>query len=325
VKTAIILLTFCFVLAPSFRAQQQNPANDPLPVHETLSVDVNLITVPFTVVDEHGRPVGHLNSDAFKVYENGQPQTIVGFGTENQGHIANIALLIDSSYSVIRSLEIEKVAATRFFRLLLHSGDNRALVATFNTDIDLLQDYTSDADLLAHRVQKIHANGATRLIDAVDAVIDRKLVPESGQRVIVIISDGDDNLSRIKLSAVIEKAQRHDVSIYAVRVESVLAHLSTPILIPYPDPLHGTEILKELTEKTGGMMFVAEKRDDFATALKHIGSRLRSRYTIQYQSNNSNLDGSYRRIRIEVANAKYQVRCRDGYFPSTSRSVVSAR
>jgi VWFA-related protein len=105
----------------------------------------------------------------------------------------------------------------------------------------------------------------------------------------------------------------------------VLAHLSTPILLPYLDPFHGTAILKELTEKTGGAMFPAEKPDDFATALKHIASTLRSRYSIQYQSNNSNLNDGYRHIRVEIANAKYHVRCRDGYFPPTSPAAVSTR
>jgi VWFA-related protein len=325
VATVAVLLTFFFALPPSFHAQQQPGAIESLPVQETLSVDVDLVTVPFTVVDEHGRSVSRLTGEVFKVYENGQPQTIVSFGATKQGQIASIALLIDSSYSVSRSLEVEKIAAARFFRLLLHSGDNRALVATFNTDIDLLEDYTSDAELLTRRIQKIHANGATRLIDAIDAVIDRKLAREDGQRVIVIISDGDDNLSRIPLSAVIEKAQRYDVSIYALRVESVLAHLSTPILLPYLDPLHGTAILKELTEKTGGAMFPAEKPNDFATALKHIASTLQSRYSIQYQSNNSNLNDGYRHIRIEIANAKYHVHCREGYFPPPPPAALSGR
>src|SRR5262249_46759623 len=96
VATVAVLLTFFFSLPPSFHAQQQTGAIESLPVQETLSVDVNLITVPFTVVDEHGRSVGHLSGEVFKVYENGQPQTIVSFGATKQGQIANIALLIDS-------------------------------------------------------------------------------------------------------------------------------------------------------------------------------------------------------------------------------------
>jgi Ca-activated chloride channel family protein len=324
-RMATLSLAFIWVLAVHAGTQHQDDETAPMSIRQTLSVDVNLITVPFTVVDERGRSVGHLRGDAFRVYENGEPQTIVNFASQIDGQIANIALLIDTSYSVSRSLEIEKLAAARFFRLLLRSGENRALVATFNTDIDLLEDYSSDPEFLARRIQKIRANGATRLIDAIDAVIEQKLAPEKGRRVVIVISDGDDNLSRIPLAKVIEKAQRYNVSIYAVRVESELAHLSTAIFIPYLDPFHGTAILKELTENTGGAMFLAQKPNDFATALKRIESTLRSHYTIQYQSNNSHLDGGYRRIRIEVTNAKYQVRCRDGYFPGNSQTAASTR
>jgi VWFA-related protein len=321
VRAFLFLMLFSWTMLLRTGAQEQVRYAEIPVVAETLSVDVNLITVPFTVTDNRGNFVGHLKSDAFKVYENDKPQVIASFAAETVNRPANIALLIDSSYSVSRHLDTEKDAAARFFRLVLRSPGNRALAATFNTDLDYLQDYTSDPGVLTQRILQIRAGGATRLIDSVYAVIERKLAAENGQRVIIIISDGDDNLSRIPLADAIEEAQRFDVLIYAVRVDSELSRLSSPILDAYMNPLRGAEILKELTEKTGGVTFVAEKPQDFKNALSGIATVLKSRYTIQYQSTNAHADGTYRRIRIEVAQGKYHVRCRDGYFSVNSAAA----
>ncbi len=316
---SVVLLAF---LSLPFLAQEKTGPLEITHVSDTVAVDVNLINVPFTVLDSRGHAVQHLPQDAFRVYENGVPQVIAGFRVENDGEPASIAMLIDSSYSVSRSLEVEKQAATRFFRILLESGDNRALAATFSNDTALLQDYTSDPDLLARRIHQIRAGGGTRLIDGIQAMIDQKLAGQAGRRVLIIISDGDDNLSRIPLAKVIENAHHQNVVIYTVEVESELARLSSTVSIPYLDPTHGPAILKQLAEETGGCTFQAKRSDDFANALRHIAAALRAHYTIQYQSNQSAGNDAYRRIRIEVANSKYQVHSRDGYYPASSTAVA---
>lgn len=318
VRACLLFLLFSWALVVRSRAQESESYTNSPVVRETLSVNVNLITVPFTVTDSRGNFVGHLKSDAFKIYENGEPQAIVGFGAETVDQPANIALLIDSSYSVSRNLEEEKDAAARFFHLVLRTAGNRALAATFNNDLDYLQDFTSNPQALTQRISQIRAGGATRLIDSVGAVIERKLAPANGRRVLIVISDGDDNLSRIPLAKVIEAAQKNDVLIFAVRVDSELSHLSSPIFTAYLNPLRGAELLNELSEKTGGTTFFAEKPQDFKNALKGIAAVLKSRYSIQYQSNNDHEDGEYRHIRIDVAEGSYRVRCRDGYFPAKS-------
>jgi Ca-activated chloride channel family protein len=290
-------------------------------LNKPLSVNVNLVSVPFTVTDKKGKTIGNLKSDDFRIYEDGELQTIVGFQRESADLAMSVAVLIDSSYSVSMSVALEKDAAGDFFRQVLKPGRDRALIAAFNTDISLLQDFTSNPQLLADTVQHIRAEGGTRLIDAVHSIIERKLANEEARRIVLVISDGEDNLSRVSLTRAIETAQQYDVQIYAVRVESELEKLSMASLIPYLDPSRGASILKRLTEETGGATFAADRPKQFTAALRNIASEMKSRYTIQYQSKNSKPDGQYRRIHIDVANAQYRVRCRDGYFSSRPHIV----
>ena len=321
----VVLLAFASVLSLISYAQDGAAPPEVLHISDTVSVDVNLVTVPFTVLDDRGHVVRHLQQTDFQIYENGVLQKIAGFRSESDGQPVSIAMLIDSSYSVSRSLEVEKQAATRFFHLLLQSGVNRALAASFSNNTDILQDYTSNPDQLAKRIRGIHAGGGTRLIDSIHSMIEQTLSKQEGHRALIVISDGDDNLSRIPIAAVIELAKRHEITIYTVQVESELERLTSSVSIPYLDPSRGPAILKRLAEETGGCTFMAKKPDDFGHALQRIATALRAHYTIQYQSSRSAADGSYRSIRVAVDNPKYQVHSRNGYFPQATGSTVSVR
>src|SRR2546426_5855123 len=162
---------------------------------QTISVNVDLVNVLFTVADKKGKFIPDLKQQNFKVYEDGRPQPITNFSADTNLPLT-IALLVDTSGSVREQLRFEQEAATEFFYSTLMRGKDRALVITFDSGIDLIQDYTDDPEKLSKSIRTMRAGGGTALYDAVYLAGTEKLARQSGRRIMVIISDGDDNSSR---------------------------------------------------------------------------------------------------------------------------------
>ena len=283
-------------VAPVLVAQQQQ---------QTLSVNVDLVNVLFTVSDKSGKFITNLPKEDFKVYEDDQQQKISNFSNETNLPLS-IALLFDTSASIQGRLKFEQDAAGEFFHTTLRRGTDRALLVTFDRSITLAQDFTDDAELLIKAIGKVHAGGNTALFDAAYQAMTKKLAGQEGRHVIIVISDGDDNLSEKSIDETIEMAQKTDTVIYAVGT-------SSPELFGSSKE-RGNKYLKKLVDETGGKLFFPTKGDELTKSFLEISQELRSQYTLGYRSSNTKRDGAYRKIRVAATNKQFKVRARDGYY-----------
>jgi Ca-activated chloride channel homolog len=282
------------VLAAALRGEDQ-----------LIKVDVDLVNVYLTVANENGRLIKNLKRDNFTVFEDGAQQFITNFSRETDVPLT-IALVIDTSGSVKDKLQFEKQAAISFLDAMLRPNHDKAAVFTFDSSIDLQQDFTDDSSRLAKAVIHTRAGGGTRLYDALTTVMQQKLTGNDERKVIVLLTDGDDNSSRSSVKQVVADAQRYGVTIYAISMNA--------LGLRSDDSDRGDRILKMITSGTGGEAFFPAKIKDLPAQFKRITEELRSQYTIAYRSTNPKKDGAFRKIQIGVKNQRYSVRTRPGYY-----------
>jgi Ca-activated chloride channel family protein len=310
-KRAALFLIAGMAVSSSVARGRQSPVpakND----EQTISVNVDLVNVLFSVADRKGKFISDLKQEHFKVFEDGKPQTITNFSAETNLPLT-IALLVDTSGSVRDKLRFEQEAATEFFYATLIRGKDRALVISFDSGIDLIQDYTDDPDRLANSIRKMRAGGGTSLYDAVYLAASEKLARQNGRRIMVVISDGDDNSSRLSMTEVMESVQRNDIVLYTISTNS-------PGL-GGDNNSRGDKILKKLAEETGGRMFAPFKLQDLNSSFRDISEELRLQYALAYRPTNLTADGRFRTIRIEPADKRHTVRARNGYFAPRPRGT----
>lgn len=310
-KPILFWLSVVFIAATT--AFAQGPAviaEENLPV---FSVDVANVDVLFTVTDKKGKSVRNLKREHFKVYEDGYPQTITTFSAGDSLPLS-IGLLVDVSGSVRDRLKFEQEAAVHFFESTLVPNKDNAVAMTFDTRVDLIQDFTDSAATLARSMRKVRAGGGTALFDAVQVAVIRKLKDREGKKILVIISDGDDTASRTSLSDAVAVAQRNDVIVYAI---------STNASGMWGEKnRRGDDILRKLVEPTGGKVFSPAKASDLSSNFEDITQELRYQYGLSYNSTNLARDGGYRRIRVEPFDERYIVRARAGYFAPAPQGVA---
>ena len=273
---------------------------------ETLSVNVDLVNILFTVADRRGKFVTNLRKDDFRVFEDEKPQAITNFSSETDLPLT-IALLVDTSGSIRDKLQFEQRAATEFFYSTLQRGKDKAMIISFDSGVDLIQDFTDDPEKLAAAVQKIRAGGGTSLYDAIYLAVTQKLAGQQGRRVVILITDGDDNSSRISLTETLEAAQKNDVTVYAISTNSTTS-------VGSKDQERGDKTLKKFAGETGGKPFFPLKIQDLAGSFVGIRDELRAQYQIGYRPSNSRPDGTFRKIRVDVADKRFKVRARSGYY-----------
>ncbi len=302
-----VLAVFLFVAGAPARQNPSTPKND----EQTISVNVDLVNVLFTVANKSGKFVSGLKQESFKVLEDGKPQSITNFSADTNLPLT-IALLIDTSGSVHDRLHFEQEAAIEFFRSTLIRGKDKAVVIGFDSGIDLIQDYTDDPGALAKSIHTLRSGGGTSLYDAVFLAASEKLAKQDGRRIMVIISDGDDTSSHSAITSVLETVQRTDVVIYTISTNSAGLGGEGNRL--------GDRILKRFATDTGGRMFSPSKLEDLNSNFQNISEELRVQYALAYQSTNGLRDGGFRRIRIETSDKRQVVRARNGYYAPRSAS-----
>src|SRR5213593_4387485 len=289
--------------------QPQRPAPEPpsRPTDDqTISVNVDLVNILFTVADRKGKFVTNLRKDDFRVFEDEKPQAVTNFSSETDLPLT-IALLVDTSGSIRDKLRFEQEAAIEFFYSTLRRGKDKALVISFDSGVDLLQDFTDDPEVLSEAVRKIRAGGGTSLYDAVYLAATEKLAGQKGRRVLILISDGDDNSSRLSLTETLEAAQKNEVTIYGISANSA-AYFGSK------DQDRGDKTLKKFSEETGGKPFFPFKVQDLAISFQDISEELRSQYRIAYRSSNARADGTFRKVRVDVSDKRFKAKTRNGYY-----------
>jgi VWFA-related protein len=308
-------LVWCVALvafAAAVYPQEQNPAGRQ---QDKVVVDVVQVPLLVSVADNRGRLITTLKKEDFRIYEDDRLQTIDTFASETNLPLS-IALLIDSSGSVIDKLRFEQDAATDFFFNTLKRGKDRGIVIEFNSVArDLTDGFTDNLENLAEALKKIKAGGSTAIHDAVYLAVGSRLSKEDGdrRRLIVVISDGDDTASRYSQLEALEMAQKNDIAIYAISTNRTSD-------LKRSDQVRGDDILKRMVEETGGKVYFPLKLEDLTEEFEKIGDELRSQYVIYYTPTNGVMDGTYRRIRVEMSNNRYKATTRRGYYATKSNT-----
>jgi VWFA-related protein len=298
---SVALIALVLTNASSF-AQKQDQA--------TIRVNATLVNTVFTVADKNGKGkfITNLKQADFRIYEDDKAQTITNFSAETDLPLS-IALLIDTSGSIRDKLNLEQEAAAEFFYTVLHRGKDKGLVVGFDSGVNLQQEFTDDPEVLTNSIRKIRAGGGTSLFDAVYQIINERLAkePDNRRKVIIILSDGDDNSSRISQTEALDMAQRHNVIIYGISTNQSGYFGSK-------DQDRGDRVLKSLSSETGGRALFPVKATDVTADFKEIGQELRSQYTIAYVPSRPD-DTMFHRLRIDVvSNKSYKARARSGYY-----------
>jgi len=312
-------------LAPFSTAQQtqtQQPA-DQNPT-ETLKVNVNIVQLFFNVKDKHGALIPNLTKDEFQISEDGQPQTIKYFNAETNLPLT-LGVMVDSSGSQRNVIDMEKEVGGAFLKQVLSDKDE-AFVISFGTDVDLLQDFTRDVHRLQTALNKVKLNAGysgpgigggpvptmatagTLLYDAVYLSAHDMLAKEVGRKAMILLTDGQDEGSKLKIQDAIEAAQKADAIVYVLLCADRGGYFSSGM------GYSGEGDMRKLTEQTGGRVInVGNKFDKLREAFDQIAKELRSQYNIGYVPTNLKLDGTYRKLEIKNKQ-NYKIQARAGYY-----------
>jgi len=307
------------ILAAGAQPQQPQPV-PPAPEAPAISVSTRLVHLVVTVTDRDHNFITDLARSDFTVLENGAPQEIRFFGAETNLPL-RIGLLLDTSNSIRPRLKFEQEAATDFLDRVIRRDRDMAFVMTFDNEPEIVQDYTADLSLLTSAVRNQHAGGGTALDDAIfqaavklsDPPLPKGPDPQV-RRVIVVISDGDDNLSDHALSESIESAVRSEAAIYAVSTSTEWLAIDNENAPKKYHLTDGDKILQQFSLETGGRVFYPYKVDDLAQSFMDIGDELRRQYFIAYAPAIPPLKSEYRTIAVRTDRKGLIVRTRKGYY-----------
>jgi Ca-activated chloride channel family protein len=289
---------------PETPATAATPGTDDSPYK--FGVRTDLVNVIFTVTDKHGRFIKDLKQNDFKILDNNlPPKQVVNFEAETDLPL-RVGLLIDASNSIRDRFLFEQQAASEFLQQIIRPKSDRAFVLAFDEVWDLTQDFTGDLDKLAKGIQVIRPGGGTAMWDAVYFACRDKLMKERDagpvRKAIILVSDGDDNQSRVLRQEALDMAQRAEVIVYTISTN--LSNIQD----------QGDKNLKLLADSTGGRAFFPFKLQDLADAFHDIREELRSQYSVSYKPDQFFTNGQYRPIQISMGEKKFRVRAKKGYY-----------
>lgn len=298
--------SFLFVIANALLCLGQAPPSPDMLAAFTINKNVNEVNLVFSVRDSRGHLRSDLTLSDFQLLDNHHaPQDVRYFQRQTELPL-RVALLVDNSSSIASRIDFEKKAATLFLKKILRRGVDEALVVAFDDEVRLLQDFTSDVDVLDAAIHRMKPKGDTALYDAV-AFASRKLSRISdlrvSRRVIILISDGDDTHSRATLN---------DAQQAALASDAVIFGLSTNDLAwGYPK---GEAVLELLSRGTGGNILPAHQEGALKQAFSEVEKTLRTQYAVGYIPANFQTDGSFHSVEILARKSHLAVHCRRGYF-----------
>jgi len=315
-RLGVPALACCAALAMATPAVPQGQGQAQTP--PTIKTEVSLVNLFATVRDKNKRVVTDLKQENFKIFEDGHEEKIAFFSREMMLPIT-LGLLLDTSGSEQNMLGAIQGAGSRFMRRVMRKGDE-AMIISFDTDVDLLSDFTDDRSILDRAINKARINTpgggyaggnpgpigsgnvtGTALYDAIYLACGEKLNGEAGRKAIVIVTDADDQGSKVKIEEAIESAQRTDTVIHVLLVA---------------DPRYGANggAARRLADDTGGRVIYVSSEKKLEEAFDQISEELRSQYTLGYYPTNNSRDGKFRKIKLDVDNHDFKVLARKGYY-----------
>ncbi|MEG9435469.1 VWA domain-containing protein [Edaphobacter sp. HDX4] len=283
-------------------ANQPSPNDEPI---TTIKVQVNEVNLIFTVTDKKGRFITGLKRENFGLLDDGRPPVAVLRFSQQTNLPLRVGIMLDTSSSIRQRFQFEQDSAIEFLLQILHRND-RAFVQGFDIESDMAQGFTNNIDLLNQGIRKLRPGGGTALYDALYRTCRDQMLTlqEQGavRRALIVVSDGDDNYSRAQQSDAIKMCQRSETIVYTI---------STNVS---PSKDKGDDVLRAISEATGGMAFFPTKIEDVAVGFRNIQEELRSQYSLVYRPADFKQDGSFRTIYLQALDPRYKVRASKGYF-----------
>ena len=356
-RRALAILGVLLAAGASPRAQEDSGA--------VIKQDVRVVHILASVKDKDGRPVAGLTAEDFILQEDGRPQKITHFSRSDTLPLS-LGLLVDTSRSQRRLIEQEKTASRQFFEQVLRPDTDRACLLRFDFEAALMKDLTHSLPELEAALQRVRLaeerlhlppdSGGTVLYDAVYLAASEVLTAPTGQKAMVVISDGVDFGSMIPLADAVSAAQRAETAVYCIRYADPSAYqqrdqgghgggrgtggvsIGLPWPIPVPGgptggptgrpgggrggrngqaPADGKLALQELATQTGGAEFDISDGKDLEGIYRQIGEELRNQYVIGYTPDTESTSGDFRQIHLETKQKELTVHCRAGYYPTT--------
>lgn len=277
-----------------------------------IKVDVKLVNVFITVTDEHGAPVADLKKENFDLQEDGKTQKVAVFDKESALPLS-IVLDIDTSLSTRKDLPLELISARRFAHAILRPVDALSLYE-FSEIVNEVVPFTSDLKVIDRGIDRVHPGAATALYDAL-YLGAQALERRQGRKVIVVITDGGDTVSRVDYKEAVRAAQEAEAIVYSIII--------VPIEASAGRDTGGEHALIQLSEDTGGKYFYATSMPQLDDAFRKISDELRTQYLLAYYPSQRYSDSDFRRIEVKVEGASsssgFTVRHRTGYYTTKAR------
>lgn len=303
------MILLALAVTVSVQAQQDTPL-------ETIKIDTNLVVLRVAVNDQQGRAAMSLKQDSFKVYEDGIEQQVGFFSSEESP--VSWGLILDRSGSMMGMMSDVYDAALH----VIDEGTSRdeTFIVTFNKRFELISDFTSDRHRLENSILGLRADGETALFDAVDFALDRLKHAKFRKKVLVVITDGEDNASRLKFRELIERAEEEEAVIYTVGMfEPVMSVLSS-----IRGDRDARAELKKLAAVTGASAHFPSNVDQCRDVMKEIAREVSQQYSLGYYPLKKERDGKWRNIKVVVGqtggSAKLVGRTRSGYYARRDES-----
>lgn len=313
---AILVIAVCGVRAqeafptpnPTQASQSQGGQQRPSEPSTTMKVDVNLVNVFVTVTDQHGSPVGGLIKENFVLKEDDREQQIKVFDKESALPLS-IALEIDTSLSTRHDLPLEQASAKRFAREILRPVDGLSVYAFSEVVNEATRGYTADLKRIDESIDHLRVGAATALYDAI-YLASRALDHRKGRKVIVLITDGGDTISKVDYKEAVRAAEEAEAIVYSIIV--------VPIESSAGREVGGEHALIQLSEDTGGKYYYATSVTQLDDAFRKISDELRTQYLLAYYPSQHTSFSDFRRIEVKVVGTAgagdYRVRHRAGYY-----------
>jgi Ca-activated chloride channel family protein len=303
-KNAIRMMGLAVLLCACGWAQNAPDKTSEVP---TYKVNVKLVNVFVTVMDQQGSPVGGLQKDNFKLFEDGIPQTISVFSRESELPLS-IVLAIDVSLSTKKDLPLELQSARKFVHDIMRPQDALSVFA-FSEEVDQLTKFTSNLNTIDNALSRVRNGAATALYDAV-YLGSQALAKRQGRKVLGVITDGGDTVSSTDYQQALRAAQESEALVYSLII--------TPIEADAGRDLGGEHALIQLSDDTGGKYYYAAGTAGLDRAFQQISDELRTQYLLAYYPTRRLTDSDFRRIKVdvkaEIPNGPAVARNRSGYY-----------